>query len=95
MTLGLVALLILAADRKTSMAPTAQPAEAVALAPAPAPANAGIDPAPASGPADLPAIEFKPATLMLVALALPDAPSPPARPAHANPYGLDVSPAPP
>ena len=93
MTLGLAALLILAADRKTSMAPAAQPASA--LAAAPTPANAGIDSAPASGPTALPAIEFKPATLMLVALALPDAPSSPARPAHANPYGLDVSPAPP
>lgn len=88
MALGLVALVVLAADRMTSLAATAQPAEAVAQAPA------NIDIAPATGPTALRAIEFKPASFGLVSLAFPEAPPSPARPAHANPYGLAASPAP-
>jgi predicted transglutaminase-like cysteine proteinase len=96
MTLGLVVLFVLAADRKTSLASTAQPAEAAAQASA----DIRTDIAPATGPTGLPAIEFKPASFMLVSLARPEAPpSPvlpsPAPPAHGNPYGLATSLAPP
>lgn len=99
MTLGLVALFVLAADRKTSLASTARPAETVTRAPADFDIGIGtgvdIDMAPATGLAALPAVEFKPPSLMLVSLAWPEAPPSPPPPADANPYGLEASLAPP
>lgn len=94
MTLGLVVLVVLAADQKTSPAFAAQPAEAMAQAPA----AILTDVVPAIGPS--PEIEFKPAAFGLVSLAWPAvpsslAPTSPGRPVHRNPYALEASLAPP
>ncbi|HWK94788.1 MAG TPA: transglutaminase-like cysteine peptidase [Pseudolabrys sp.] len=92
MTLGLVILIVLAADRKISLASTAQPAVA-------AQASADIR-ADVATVIDLsPEFEVKPAAFGLISLALHDspvqaAPSTPAIPAPKNPYGLEASLAP-